>query len=230
MPVPEPRPFSLGLIFQRGHLIDDQFLFAHNVFLFHRQAHRRVDLLMAREAGGVNESFPALWALVEFSRSVRLLVLLEVGEPHEGLLADVAGVALGVCVLVPREAGGVAEAFVANPAGVRPLLVGQPQPLLAPFTVLVLLAQGVVVGLVAGAELQADLEVRGLFEGVFAVCVRVEQLSHMRHLVLGESRGVAKDSVALRALVLLLDRSFTRAVAGWETVLGYDGSWGWSRV
>ncbi len=71
---------------------------------------------MAREAGGVNKSFPALWALVEFSRSVRLLVLLEVGEPDEGLLAAVAGVALvaGVCVLVPREAGGVAEASVAN--------------------------------------------------------------------------------------------------------------------
>ncbi len=62
------------------------------------------------------------------------------------------------------------------------------------------------------------------------MCVRVEQLSHVSYLVLGESRGVAEDPVALRALVLLLDRSFTRAMAGWETVLCYDGSWGWSRV
>lgn len=198
--------FSVRLVFQRSHLIDDQFLFALNVFQCRRQLHPRVDLLMAREAGGVNESFPTLRAFVELSRRVRLLVLLEVGQADEGLLAHVAGVALvaGVCVLVSGQAGGVAEALVTHTARVRPLFVRQTQPLLASFTVLVLLAQGVVVGLVAGAQLQADLEVRGLVERVFAVRVRVEKLSHVSHLVFGEAGGVAEDPVALSALVLLL--------------------------
>lgn len=180
--------------------------------MFRGQLDARVYLLMSREAGGVNESLPALRALVELTRRVRLLVLLQVGQPDEGLLADVAGVALlvGVHVLVPGKAGGVAEALVAHAAGVRSLLVREAQPLLAALFALVLLAQGVVVGLVTGAQLQADLQVRGFVEFIFALRVRVEQLSHVCHLVLGEGGGVAEDHVALGALVLLL--SFSRGV------------------
>lgn len=173
--------------------------------MFRRQLDARVYLLMSREAGGVNESLPALRAPVELPRSVRLLVLLQVGQPNKGLLADVARVTLfvGVHVLVPGQAGAVAEAFLAHAAGVRALFVREAQPLLA----LALLAQGVVVGLVARAQLQADLQVRGFVELVFALRVRVEQLSHVCHLVLGEVGGVAEDHVALRALVLLLSFS-----------------------
>lgn len=155
------KSFSLGFIFKRSSLVDHQFLFTPNVLLHWGKPHGRVHLLMAREAGRVNESLPALLALVEFAGSMRLLVLLEVGLPDEGLLADVASISLiaSVHVLVPGQAGGVAEALLTHAAGVRPLLVGQVQPLLAPFAVLVLLAQGVVVGLVAGAQLQTDLQV-----------------------------------------------------------------------
>lgn len=144
---------------------------------------------------------------------VGLFVAGEAGRVHEGLVAGSTGVGLGlgsgesslgvelllvllqlppptavpylVGLLVPCQAGGVAEPLPTLAAAVAPASSSSTLLLLggggasfagpaAPATA-VLLAEGVEVGLVAGAELEADLEVgRGLTQVLLARCVVVQ--------------------------------------------------------
>lgn len=121
--------------------------------------------------------------------------------------------------LVSRQAGGVAEPLptlaAAVPAGspsapsspVLLLLRSGGAPLASPThpAAAVLLAESVEVGLVAGAELEADLEVgRSLAQVLLTGGVVVQQLLDVGHLVLGQLRGCPEAHVALRASVELI--------------------------
>lgn len=148
----------------------------------------------------------------ESSLGMKLLLVLLQFPPRSTVPCPVG-------LLVSRQAGGVAEPLptlaAAVPAG-SPSTPSSPLLLLlrgggAPFaspaspTAAVLLAESVEVGLVTGAELEADLEVgRGLAQVLLAGGVVVQQLLDMGHLVLGQLRGRPEAHVALRASVELI--------------------------
>lgn len=147
---------------------------------------------------------------------------------HEGLVARHARVCLvlawresalhvagavrhPVSLLVASQAGGVAKLFPTLAAAVGPGLGAVLGGGRATFTestyaaAAVLLAEGVEVGLVARAELQADLQVRGgLPQVLLARCVAVQELLDVAHLMLGQLRGRPEAHVALRAGVELI--------------------------
>lgn len=217
-PGPSRTP-SLRVGLQRCGLIQDDPLPALGVGGLGPLLLLQVGLLVAGEAGRVHEGLVAGGAGVRLGLGGEsrlhmqlLLVLLQLAPP--------ATIRRPVGLLMSCQAGGVGEMFPALAAVVasgsspfssatRPLFVfrdgGAPFAGPAPPTAAVLLAQGVEVGLVTGAELEADLEVgRGLRQVLLAGRVVVQQLLDVGHLMFGEQRGRPEAHVALRAGVELV--------------------------
>ena len=163
-------------------------------------------LLVPRETGRVHKCFVAGCAFIVLLRGMRLLVVVEVGQAGKGL-STVGAVELVlplVHLLVPGQTGGVAETLVALLAGKQALLVlGRGRSLGGPGP-LVLLAEGVEVGLVPGTQLEADLQVGGLSEVVCALGVVGQELPDVSDLMFGERRRRLEGHLALSAGVELL--------------------------